>query len=346
MNKYFYFENENFDTLNSYLQKNKFSKIIVLTDSNTLENCYPILARCCSALKDSEIIEIEPGEKNKSIDSCIAIWQTLTDYNADKNTLLINLGGGVVCDLGGFVASAFKRGISFIHIPTSLLAMADASVGGKCGIDFMGIKNQIGSVTQPDAVFIHPIFLNTLSNKHLKNGLAEIIKIAFVSDQTLQQQLASQKTPLEEIIKTSVELKWKIVKKDPFDKNIRQALNFGHTIGHALESAMLGSKKELLHGEAVAIGMIIEAYIALKKKLIPLKQFNCLKNLIVPYFVLPKLNAKEVKEISRFLKHDKKNKDSLIYMSLIESYAGCKIKTPVNTQQIDEAIQYYLQLLK
>jgi 3-dehydroquinate synthase len=335
------FEKENFLLLNRYLKKNRFSKIFILADTNTFLNCYPLLAQNCEALQHAEIIEIEPGEENKSIENCMGIWQTLTEAQADKQALLLNLGGGVVCDLGGFAASTYKRGISFIHVPTSLMAMADASVGGKCGIDFMGIKNNIGSIIQPDAVFIQPVFLNTLPQRHLKNGLAEIIKMAFISDAGLQTILLDKKTRLDNIIKTSVIRKWEIVKKDPLDKNIRQSLNFGHTFGHAIESALLLSKKELLHGEAIAIGMLLEGHISLQLKLITKNHFQKLQNMIVPYYGMPKFNQAELKKVQNFMLQDKKNKDSEIRMSLIEGIAGCRIQTTVTRNQINCALEFY-----
>ena len=341
-----YFEDENFPNLNVFLKKNKFSSIIVLADSHTLKHCYPILFNACEALQKAELIEIEPGEENKTINTCISVWNTLTELNTDKKTLLINVGGGVICDLGGFIASTFKRGIKFIHIPTSLMAMADASVGGKCGIDFGGIKNHIGTITQPNGVFIHSSFLNTLPNQHLKNGMAEIIKIAFIADESLQKQLALKTTMLHDLIKKSVQLKYQIVKKDQFDQGIRQSLNFGHTAGHAIESVLLGTKKELLHGEAVAIGMIIESFLAQQMKLITAKHFKTISGMILPNYPLPALTKKDINAIIQFMGHDKKNESALILMSLPQGKASCRIKTPVNTEDIRKAFDYYNTLRK
>src|ERR1700740_318452 len=180
-----------FKDLNSFLKKQKYSSYFILCDENTLKNCLPILITQCKELKDAEIFKIESGEGSKSLQLCSQLWEALLSYNADKNSLIINLGGGVISDIGGFIASVYKRGIDFINIPTSLLAMADASVGGKTGIDFSGLKNVIGTITQPKGVFIFPDFLNTLPERHIANGMAEVYKIALISDKIFWKKLRS-----------------------------------------------------------------------------------------------------------------------------------------------------------
>ncbi len=339
------FFDENLSQFNKWLNKTKYSSIIVLADEHTLQLCYPMLIEYCEQLKNIQIIEIPAGESSKDLSVAAYIWQTLTENNIDKNALLINLGGGVVCDLGGFCASLYKRGIDFINIPTSLLAMADASVGGKNGIDFLKHKNLVGTITMPKAVFVCPNFLNTLSTKHIKNGFAEIIKIALLNDVKLWKIIHDKSSlELKYIIYQSILLKSKVVSKDPYDKAERQSLNFGHTIGHALESAFLNSKKEILHGEAVAAGMIIESIIAVDKKLLSEKILNELIAVIFQLFKKIKLNTKTIEKILKHIVQDKKNIASTIHLSL--AIDGFKFKTGVvvNKKDIENAIAIYSAL--
>ena len=224
--------NEFSKTLLSFLKTKKYSSYIIICDENTIQYCLPTLITSCSLLKDAHIIEIESGEASKSLEFCAHIWQTLIENKADKNSLIINLGGGVVSDLGGFCASTYKRGIDFINIPTTLLSMADASVGGKTGIDFAGLKNSIGTFAQPTGVFINPHFLETLSKRHFQNGLAEVFKIALTCDKIFWNELKTLdlEENKEQVVTKSIVLKNKIVLKDPFDKGIRKILNFGQSL--------------------------------------------------------------------------------------------------------------------
>ena len=222
----------------SKLDVSQYSKIGILVDENTKEFCLPLL----SEIKKSVIIEIKSGEENKNIDSCNLIWEALTKNCFDRNSLLINLGGGVIGDMGGFCASTYKRGIEFIQIPTSLLAMVDASVGGKLGVDFNGLKNQVGLFSNPKSVIINPKFLETLPEDELRSGFAEVVKHALIVDKNLWNHLKNnpfQDLYWEEIIESSVQIKNKIVMSDPKEKGERKKLNFGHTFGHAIESYYL-----------------------------------------------------------------------------------------------------------
>ena len=215
-----------------------------------------------------EIIEIEDGEINKNFETCSGVWNALSELGADRKSLLINLGGGVVTDLGGFVASTFKRGIRYINVPTTLLSMVDASVGGKTGVDLGNLKNQIGVINQPEMVLIISSFLKTLPKDEMRSGLAEILKHGLISSEEYwnKANALSELTleDLDDLIEESVEIKKEVVTQDPFEKNIRKTLNYGHTLGHAIESYCLTSKsrEKLLHGEAVAIGMILATYIS------------------------------------------------------------------------------------
>ncbi|MEO6302998.1 MAG: 3-dehydroquinate synthase, partial [Bacteroidia bacterium] len=329
--------------LSSFLKKAHYSSHIIICDENTIQFCLPTLIMSCPLLKDAEIIELESGEASKSLEFSAHIWQTLIENKADKNSLIINLGGGVVSDLGGFCASTYKRGIDFINIPTSLLAMADASVGGKTGIDFAGLKNSIGTFSQPRAVFIDPGFLKTLPKRHFQNGLAEIFKIALISDKKFWGELKTldleKKT--EQIISKSVVLKNNIVLKDPFDKGTRKILNFGHSIGHAIESLLLGSGNELLHGEAIVIGMIIESHISFQKKLISKKELDELTSVLKHTFNAQQIHLLDQISILELLKNDKKNLKNKFKFALVSKIGSCKFDIEVTEVQIKKAFEFY-----
>lgn len=328
--------------LSAFLKRSNYSSLFIICDENTIQFCLPTLIMTCPALKEAEIIELESGEESKSLDFSAHIWQTLIENKADKNSVIINLGGGVVSDIGGFCASTYKRGIDFINIPTSLLAMADASVGGKTGIDFAGLKNSIGTFTQPKAVFVYPEFLKTLPQRHYKNGLAEVFKIALISDNVFWSVLKALKPDhnSEQLITKSIALKNKIVLKDPFDKGTRKILNFGHTIGHAIESLLLGTLNELLHGEAIAIGMLVEAHITFQKKLISKTEFEEITSTLKKTFPPPKIEL-SLDSILELLKNDKKTTKNKFRFALPNKIGAGKIDVEVNETHIKKAFEYY-----
>jgi 3-dehydroquinate synthase len=330
-----------FKELNSFLRKGKYSNYFILCDENTIKNCLPTLIVQCKELKDAEIFEIESGEKSKSLQLCSQLWEALFGYNADKNALIINLGGGVVSDLGGFIASIYKRGIDFINVPTSLLAMADASVGGKTGIDFAGLKNSIGTITQPKGVFVYHDFLETLSPRHIANGMAEIYKMALISDKALWKKLQSAKQLDKEFIVKSISLKNGFVKKDPLDKKERKALNFGHTVGHAIESVLLASEVDILHGEAVVAGMICESWLSMKKKLISKTELDEIVNTMISKFSCISLPSLLFGEIIKATVNDKKNANMQIQFVLLRGIGRHKINVPVSPIEILDALEFY-----
>lgn len=330
-------------SLSSFLAKHNYASVFILCDENTLPACLPTLIHHCPSLATAEIIEIESGELSKSLDHSALIWQTLLEQGADKQSLLVNLGGGVVSDLGGFTASVYKRGIHFVNVPTSLLAMADASVGGKTGIDFMNIKNTIGTFAQAQGVFIFPEFLETLPERHLRNGLAEIAKIALVKDAGLWKKLQQPngRANTEALLTNSVRLKNSIVLKDPLDKGLRKILNFGHSIGHALEALYLGTEQELLHGEAVVAGMLIESHIAWQKKLLSKKDLNTLTDTLLHLFGKPLRFIAEPDALLNALRNDKKNKGNQFLFALITGIGFCEFDQRVSVLQINKALTYY-----
>ena len=307
-----------------------YSTLAILVDENTKKHCLPLLLAELSSLSNSLIIEIKSGEENKNISTCSLIWEELSKHNFDRNSLLINLGGGVIGDMGGFAASTYKRGIDFIQIPTTLLAMADASVGGKLGIDFGGLKNQVGLFKNPESVLIYPEFLETLAENQLNSGFAEIVKHALIADVNLWNQLKETPFPdvdWEDIVIRSIQLKNKIILEDPFEKGERKKLNFGHTFGHAIESYYLEKRTPILHGEAVFLGIILELELAN----ITRQEKSEIKNFILSDFALPHCPSKS--EIAKYLTNDKKNQSKKINFSLLSGMGNCSID---NLFSIDE----------
>ena len=315
----------------SSVQYQNYYQIAILVDENTKEHCLPKLLASNTSLKKAKIISISSGEINKDLSSCQIVWNELSQSHFDRNSLLICLGGGVVCDLGGFCASCFKRGIDFIHIPTTLLSMVDASVGGKTGVDFLTLKNQIGLFSNPQQVIICPTFLETLSKRQINSGFAEIVKHALISDKQYWELLLEtdfSQTDWKEIINKSVLIKNKIVEEGPLEKSIRKQLNFGHTIGHAIESHYLETGKEVLHGEAIALGMIVES------KMSGISQDDCnqIEQFLSKNIALPTLPTFE--EVEKWFIHDKKNSSGKIQFSLLTSIGKCQENISFNQQEI------------
>ncbi|TXB67197.1 3-dehydroquinate synthase [Vicingus serpentipes] len=338
-----------FDVLSISLQPYANHKIFLLVDENTLQNCASLLISNVELLQGAEIIEIESGEDNKTIDICFQIWKTLAEYEADRNSLLINLGGGVITDMGGFIASTYKRGIDFINIPTTLLSQIDASVGGKTGVDLDGMKNMIGVFNEPQGVFVYPDFLKTLEKRQMLSGYAEALKHALISDaaywEDLQFGMLSDGEEWSEMICKSIQIKNEIVLKDPKEKNERKLLNFGHTIGHAIETYSFTTDNPLLHGEAIAIGMIAEAY--LSNQIIGLKEEE-LKDIsatILSFYKLNKIDTTKVHNLLELMKNDKKNSNNEINFTLLNKIGEGSINHSADFTQIIDAINYYNSVL-
>lgn len=337
-----FFENS-LQELSKFLNESKYSKIFVLVDSNTEIHCLPLLQDSLGDL-EFDLIEVTPGEENKNIDFCIGIWRMLLDFGVDRNSILINLGGGVITDMGGFAASTFKRGIDFVQVPTTLLSQVDASIGGKTGIDMENVKNIIGTFTQPKAVFINTAFLNTLDQRELRSGYAEVIKHGLIYDIALFEKLKTIK-PAElspEIIYRSVEIKNEVVISDPFEKSIRKILNFGHTIGHAVESYSLQhDKKPLLHGEAIAIGFICEAYLSAKKNKLPKSEFREIIDTIRNVYPAYKIKKNSYDDLLEIMKNDKKNTAGKISFSLLSTIGKCDFDIFCSEEEIFESLEFY-----
>ena len=321
------------------------SQVFVLVDENTRQHCYPLLAPALSDVPH-EVINIQSGEAHKNLDTCQHIWQQMTEHKADRHALLINLGGGVIGDMGGFCAATYKRGISFVQIPTTLLAQADASVGGKLGIDFLHYKNHIGVFKAAEAVFSYTAMLHTLPKRQLLSGFAEVIKHSLIADAALWQQLsANPKLPepneWQQVVKRAVEIKQQVVEQDPFEKNIRKWLNLGHTIGHAIESYALSHRQNVLHGEAVAAGIICEAFVARRQRLCSTNFLSKVSRYLVSLFGKLTISENTHKDIAALCMQDKKNKGSSILAVLPEAPGKARIDCTITHEEVIKSLAYY-----
>ena len=342
-----HFNEKAYEALNLHINENKYSNLFIIVDSNTNEFCLPHFLPFLETDLTIEIIEFEAGEVNKNIETCVQVWNVLTELSADRKTLIINLGGGVVTDLGGFVASTFKRGVDFIHIPTTLLSMVDASVGGKNGVDLGNLKNQIGVINVPTMVLIDTQYLETVPQNEMRSGLAEILKHGLIYDKEYWEQFLDLKAldfaDFDQLIYRSVEIKNEIVTQDPTEKNIRKALNFGHTLGHAIESYFLENEEKttLLHGEAIAAGMILESYISMSKELINENEYSEIKSSLKSIYEDIVFDENDIEPILDLLIHDKKNEYGNIQFALIEGIGKIKINQSVENELILNAFADY-----
>ncbi len=335
-------ETEFWDKLNAVVGDENYSKIVVLVDSHTLKHCLSDFS--VHFRYQFEVIEIEPGERSKDLSICAHIWAELTEQFFDRQSLLINLGGGVVTDIGGFIAGIYKRGIAFINIPTSLLAMVDASIGGKCGIDFNFYKNHLGLFNEPKAIFISTRWLTTLPEIELKNGFAEMLKHGLIASKTHFEELIhlnDLRLLTQKHIEASIQIKTTIVSQDLKEKGIRKHLNFGHSVGHALESVFLKKNQNLLHGIAVAAGIVIESYISNKKSLLSDKELSVLENCIDKMYERLPYSKQDIPQIISMIKMDKKNENEKIQMALISSIGSCSSSVEVNNEEIEMALKKY-----
>ena len=340
-----HFNDRAIEALNTHLKTSNYSKIFILVDENTHQFCLPDLMSRIEGDYMYEVIEMEQGEINKNITTCTHIWEAMSELDADRKSVMINLGGGVVTDLGGFVASTYKRGIDFINIPTTLLAMVDASVGGKTGIDLGALKNQVGVINQPPMVLVITAFLKTLEERQLHSGFAEMLKHGLISDKAYWEELntVSGFEDLDQLIYTSVTIKNAVVIKDPTEQNIRKTLNYGHTLGHAIESYFLESTehKLLLHGEAIAIGMILEAFLSNKLTGLPWNELEAIKKTFLDRYKKVDFSEKDIEDILSLLKYDKKNSHGNINFVLLKCIGETVIDVKVPHDLFAKAFSYY-----
>ena len=342
------FLDDDFTQLSQYINKTNPSKLFILVDENTHENCLPIVLANLETEIPFEIIEIEAGEDLKTIETATQLWEVLAEFEADRKALMVNLGGGVISDLGGFVASTYKRGIKFITIPTTLLGMCDASIGGKTGIDHQFLKNIIGTFAEAEQVFVYPQFLKTLPFAELRSGFAEMLKHGLIADQKHWQDLIfiENLTPesIFPYVKTSMKIKQNVVQADFKEKHVRKLLNFGHTIGHAIESLFLNQGNAIPHGEAVAMGMICETRISFLHGLLSEASCEEIIDNISRFF--PKLNIGifALETIIQLMTNDKKNSSGNISFSLIDGIGSGVYDQHVSEDVIQSALQFYQNL--
>lgn len=318
----------------------KPDKVAVLVDENTRLHCLPKLDTTFDLT-----IEIKSGEINKNLGTCSLIWERLTEARFTRKSLLVNLGGGVIGDMGGFCAATYKRGIPFINVPTTLLAAVDANIGGKLGIDFNGYKNHIGLFQNPEVVIISETFLETLPSRELRSGFAEVIKHALIYDNHYWEQISGQSYPdmnWTNVISRSVEIKGDVVDNDPKENGLRKILNFGHTIGHAIESYYLTNGLSLLHGEAIATGMILESKFANELGLLEENDLLEITKYITSIYQL--VDLPDQKEVYNSMLQDKKNRGSVPSFSLINSIGSCLYDQQVSKEMISKGYNFYKNL--
>ncbi len=343
-----YFGLESYAILGEYLNKQNYSKLLLLTDSNCNENCLPYFLAHLPTDIPFEIIEFDAGEEAKTLITCEGVLSAMFDLGIDRYSAVIAVGGGVVTDLAGFVASIYMRGIPCFYVPTTLLSMVDASIGGKTGVDLNGVKNGIGTFTMPKMVVIDSTYLETLPAREIKSGYAEMLKHGLILDKNYYNHLRNiaeiDFSDIEILIYHSVVLKNNVIEADPTEKGMRKLLNFGHTVGHAVESYFLSekSKERLLHGEAIAIGMIVEAYVSTKLANLTEESYLEIKSTLQHIYGIEYLQEKDIKEVLNWLKFDKKNREEVIRMVLLTEIGSSIYDYEVDTDLIISGFSDYL----
>ncbi len=338
---------ESYDIINQYIDELSPTQVFIIVDENTEQLCLPILKKKLHL--DFLSLRIPSGEKYKSINTCETLWKTIAQQGGDRKSLVINLGGGVIGDMGGFVAATYMRGIPFIQMPTTLLSQVDASVGSKLAIDLDNYKNMVGLFHDPNMVWIDTSFLATLDNRQLVNGFAEVIKHALIRSRALWNRITNASFSLQSVdwkkmVLDNVEIKKHVVEQDMKEGGLRKVLNFGHTIGHAIESHFLSTHKELLHGEAIAIGMICEAYISFKLAKLDNSELDEINKLILSLYDKKEIADQDISPIIEVIKYDKKNKGGNNRFSLISEIGKSIYDQEVDEELIIESIKYYQSL--
>jgi 3-dehydroquinate synthase len=335
------------EELENHLISKDYDKIFVVTDDNTNQECLPLISETLSSRKPV-VIGIKSGDKHKNIEQVSHIWNILSNEGASRNSALINLGGGMVTDLAGFAGATFKRGLHNINIPTTLMASVDAAIGGKTGINFNGLKNEIGSFYHPDCVMIDCNFLKTLDRDNMLSGYSEMLKHGLISTKAYFDELVGYDFTqfnidvISNLVLVSVSIKEDIVKKDPTEKGIRKALNFGHTIGHAIESmSFTEGKNPLLHGIAIAAGLVCELYLSHKLINFPVEILRLTINFIKENYPAVALDCNEYEALYALMTHDKKNEAGRINFTLLGNIGEIHINQEVGKEMIFESLDFY-----
>ena len=330
----------------SAISECEHDRIFVLTDETTQQLCWPKIKNF-KALKDCTPIIIKATDTHKNLDTLAEVWQALSNGGATRHSLMINLGGGMVTDLGGFAASTFKRGIDFINIPTTLLAMVDASVGGKTGINFGGLKNEIGVFSDSRFVIINTQFLDTLDHDNICSGYAEMLKHGLISDERTWAELVTfdlenpDLSQLQRMVADSIKVKERIVETDPHEHGIRKALNLGHTMGHAFESFAMRCGTPILHGYAVAYGLISELYMSARKTAFPTDRMHQTVRFIRENYGTLNITCDDYPTLIELMHHDKKNTSGIINFTLLGNVGDIRINQTANEEEIKEALDFF-----
>lgn len=326
--------------------KVEHDRLFVLTDTTTKQLCWPVV-QDYAVMKDAIMITIQPTDEAKTLETLATVWTSLQKGGATRHSLMINLGGGMVTDLGGFAASTFKRGMAYINIPTTLLSQVDASVGGKTGINFGGLKNEIGVFNCANSVILSSTFLRTLDTGNMLSGYAEMLKHGLLSSKENWAELLTFDitTPdyatLQNLVAKSVAIKEQIVKEDPTEKGIRKALNLGHTAGHAIESLALKEGRTILHGYAVAWGLLMELYLSARKCGFPAKEMHQMEAYIKEHYGKFLYDCKHYETLYNFMSHDKKNQGGNINFTLLGGIGDIRINQTASQDEIEEMLDYY-----
>ena len=320
--------------------KYKDSKKIVIVDENTQEECWPFVLTTFDALSEAEVIVLPSGEQNKVMEVCFQVWEAFTNYHIQRNDLVINLGGGVVTDMGGFIASVYKRGIDFINVPTTLLSMVDASVGGKTGINLGAHKNQLGVFSAPELTVCDSSFLQTLDPKEILSGKAEMIKHGLIASASLLNDLINDKSeiPSERLIEEAIQIKSDIVDRDYKEQGERKKLNFGHTVGHSIEGYLLEKGIEITHGECIAWGMLVESYLSFELAGLTEKELETIEMFIRITYPALSIDESAFKSLIQLMGHDKKNQGDKINFTLLNAIGNSTIDYQLDEEQIFEAL--------
>jgi 3-dehydroquinate synthase len=332
--------------LSHFLHAMEYDRLFVLTDANTREKCYPLL-QDIPPIQSGRLITIQPGDGNKTLEQLSAIWQILSAEGASRSSLLINLGGGMITDLGGFAGATFKRGMRTLNIPTTLMASVDAAVGGKTGVNFNGLKNEIGAFHTPVCVFIDCRFLCTLDRDNILSGYAEMIKHALISSEDAYAHVLSfnldkpDNSLLNQMVAQSVAIKERIVEEDPQERGIRKALNLGHTVGHAIESLSFKGDVPILHGHAVAVGLVCELYLSYKQCGFPSAKLSQAVHYIKEYYPPFFFHCKAYDYLYELMTHDKKNENGVISFTLLSDTGKIHINQSVSKEHIFESLDFY-----
>lgn len=337
------YDEEALEDFQEFLRSGSFTKVFFLVDENTHEHCLIPLLREIEEIGDTEVLEVEAGEESKSPEVLFQLWMALSELGADRHSLLVNVGGGMICDLGGFLAGTYMRGIAVVHFPTSLLSQVDASIGGKTGINLQHLKNKVGLFLEAERVYLLHRFLETLPYPEVRSGYAEMLKHGLIADRAYWEQLISinitGELPSSQMIRSSIGIKSGVVQQDFRESGLRKILNFGHTLGHALETVALENQSPLLHGEAIALGMVGELLLSSKFGGLEESEAYSAINEIQNRF----RDIRPIGDVDRqfeVVRQDKKNRGDSLLFTLLSGLGQAQVDIEVPEQAVREVLQY------